>query len=616
MRARALERSPIDPDAGPDPAAASEGGVLLKILTKFASLLANFVRQEPVQAENLDGGDDADTSLRTLPSGRLLYKQALLQQICAMLQVEAFQHGACEDTNAQGAQAYLFQSPLPHCSTPEQARQYLARQQDFVNRIEGQPCIAMAQQNLNLLVGTLQASLLEHITAVVRLGLPWRKNHFSSSFLKTGGQSMLHLLDLAAQCGIHQLANFHAAFVALRNGFQGSDAPQSTASRDLLFDNAVHSLLSVWPHDYLESSPWRHPYFHNWLVESNSQIHGALLYPLAVIGANCRLASSVILRMGAKLGAGIVLPSGWIVEANGKVDRFDHHGMSAASCGSILNGDLALGKGVHLLGPVRFGKNVVVSAGITLPAGVVIADNARIDALQVTSMTSGSLIKGNLHLTHPCTIGTGVAFGANVRVERNCRIGNDVTLGNNVHVRSGADIGAGCVVEDGLEVSTCIAAHSRVTLEGIINSDGQRAPAPRHGVLPHASSQAPSSTNPAEAMDIDTRHLLPAEVPARQADWSQPGNQSCQGQQRLSLRHAKPPPVPNQARQLSSCAGSRHTLRRIERAIHRCRRHPLQRALHLRQQRHARSSPSRWQPRCPARCFLPMAKRHLPSTGA
>lgn len=153
-------------------------------------------------------------------------------------------------------------------------------------------------------------------------------------------------------------------------------------------------------------------------------------------GCGIRIGAHVAIQHGASIGNGVCLPPNAVVAAGACVLRCTLGKGAWLGPAAILHGDLALGPRAEVGAGVKLGANAVIGAGVVVPAGVTVQAGAHIGVLKLHGcwLPPGTVLGGDLRLGRHCEVGSGVVF------EGDNRIASHIDLPDNLRIARGARI--------------------------------------------------------------------------------------------------------------------------------------------------------------------------------
>jgi UDP-3-O-[3-hydroxymyristoyl] glucosamine N-acyltransferase len=173
------------------------------------------------------------------------------------------------------------------------------------------------------------------------------------------------------------------------------------------------------------------------LLPDGTVIEGNLTAGTGVeLGLGVRVGANVVIRPQAIIGDGVCLPPAIVVAARACVLRCTLQKGARIAPTAILCGDLTLGPLAHVGAGVTLGAHAVIGPGVTVPAGVTVRTGAHIRRLELHGcwLPPGTVLGGDLRLGRHCRVGSGIVFeGAN-------HISREIELPDKVRIAQGATI--------------------------------------------------------------------------------------------------------------------------------------------------------------------------------
>jgi hypothetical protein len=302
----------------------------------------------------------------------------------------------------------------------------------------------------------------EHICLIIRLAMP------SADLAKCAGYSpqtttaLLKLLSQAKDCGLTQFDAFTAAFDSYSTAVRANPAlPLAQVGK--IREQVVRQMLAVFlEKDFLETSPWRRPYYNNWLVSRRSSVPSkTLLYPLSVVDEHCGVGKGVILRTGARLQSRIEVPDMFDSDRDaGTMDSQpgrDGNRQGHPVMGAVLGQDRQLGK-------------LDFIDAEPPPALMDIGDSGALDFLRAF-LPQDILDKANLRAVDGHSLGRNPGWAGHVLFHSRYDRFSDVILRDSVVIDQDVVIRAGSVVEEGVEVVNDIAPFSHIAAHGVYSDE-------------------------------------------------------------------------------------------------------------------------------------------------
>ena len=189
------------------------------------------------------------------------------------------------------------------------------------------------------------------------------------------------------------------------------------------------------------------------MLPAGTVIEGNLIVEEDVeFGSGIRTGANVLIQHGAAIGDGVCLPPNVVVASGACIQRCTLGRGAELGSGAIIHGDLTLGPLAEVGAGVKLGANAVIDAGVVVPAGVTVQAGAHIAALKLHGcwLPPGTVLGGDLRLGRHCEVGSGVVF------EGDNRIASHIDLPNDLRIARGARIHhlhlAGAVLAPGIVV--------------------------------------------------------------------------------------------------------------------------------------------------------------------
>lgn len=173
------------------------------------------------------------------------------------------------------------------------------------------------------------------------------------------------------------------------------------------------------------------------LLPDGTVIEGNLTVGTDVeFGDGVRLGANVVILPQAIIGEGVHLPPGVLVAARACVQRCTlQHGARIAPT-AILHGDLSVGQLAYVGAGVDLGAHAAIGPGVVVPGGVTVRTGARIRRLELHGcwLPPGTVLGGDLRLGRHCRVGSGIVFEGDNRISR------QIELPDRVRIARGARI--------------------------------------------------------------------------------------------------------------------------------------------------------------------------------
>ena len=188
-------------------------------------------------------------------------------------------------------------------------------------------------------------------------------------------------------------------------------------------------------------------------------------------GSGIRTGANVLIQQGATIGDGVCLPSNVVVAAGARIQRCTLGRGAWLGPAAVIHGDLTLGPRAEVGAGVKLGANAVIGAGVVVPAGVTVQAGAHIAVLKLHGcwLPPGTVLGGDLRLGRHCEVGSGVVFEGDIRIASDIILPNDLRIARGARIHhlhlAGAILAAGTVVCGSAFVASGTRIGRGVTLE-------------------------------------------------------------------------------------------------------------------------------------------------------
>ncbi|WP_194711711.1 hypothetical protein [Noviherbaspirillum soli] len=208
------------------------------------------------------------------------------------------------------------------------------------------------------------------------------------------------------------------------------------------------------------------------IASSASMPPGTVLHGDLTLRRNAVVGIAVVFGGGADVGPDVVVPAGVTVMEGARIERLHLNGCRLPQQ-TMIGGSLTLGRRCEVGRNVVFEGDNRIGPGVQLPAGLHVAEAARIDHLRLNApLPAGTVVRGNLVLGPNAKVGRGVALGADVTLRasipdgfsvgagaivRQCdvagaRLGRGTRIDGDLYLASGVELGDGTLFEHGVHI--------------------------------------------------------------------------------------------------------------------------------------------------------------------